>query len=209
MYIKKEKKNYLTPVLIVILIGLVSWMLYQNSKPVEPPKPIVINIPGSSGSTGTKIIENVKTIPVPIPGGTEVIVDEKWHKEYLEAKDSLERLNKYLQAIKIQTLDTVFVDNDTIKLSGELTTRGSLLSYRFDYDIKERKFEYTPEVITQRPKFSVSLEASAGIPTVPTTGFLMKGQLGFENRRGNALTVGYDTEQRVWVGARKNITIIK
>lgn len=206
---KKENKNYLTPVLIVILIGLVAWMLYQNNKPVEPVKPIVITIPGSSGSTGTQIIENVKTIPVPIPGGTEVIVDEKWYKEYLEAKDSIEQLNKYVQAIQIRTLDTVFVDNDTIKLSGELTTRGSLLSYRFDYDIKERKFEYTPEVITQRPKFSVSLEASAGIPTIPTSGFSMKGQLGFENRRGNALTVGYDTEQRVWLGVRKNITIIK
>lgn len=209
MYIKKEKKNYLTPVLLVILIGLVSWMLYQNSKPVEPPKPVVINIPEQKGSTGTQVREEVKVVTVPIPGDTEVIVDEKWYKEYLEAKDSLERLNKYVQAIQIRTLDTVFVDNDTIKLSGELTTRGSLLSYRFDYDIKERKFEYTPEVITQRPKFSVSVEATAGIPTVPTTGFLMKGQLGFENRRGNALTVGYDTEQRVWLGVRKNITIVK
>lgn len=209
MYIKKEKKDYLTPSLLVILIGLVAWMIYQNNKPVEPPKPVVINIPGSSGSTGTQIIENVKTIPVPIPGNKEVIVDEKWYKEYLEAKDSLERINKYVQAIKIQTLDTTFIDNDTIKLSGNLTTRGSLLSYKFDYNIKERKYEYTPEVITQRPKFSLSVEATAGVPTTPTTGFLMKGQLGFEDRRGNALTVGYDTEQRVWLGARKNITILK
>src|SRR5690606_38164429 len=111
--------------------------------------------------------------------------------------------------IQIRTLDTVFVDNDTIKLSGELTTRGSWLSYRFDYDIKGRRFEYTPDVISQRPKFSVSLEASAGVPTVPTSGFLMKGQVGLENRRGNALTVGYDTEQRVWLGIRKNLTVIK
>src|SRR5690606_30140655 len=101
--VMREKIDYLMPVLMVILIGLVSWMLYQNNKPVEPPKPIVITIPGSSGSTGTQIIENVKTIPIPIPGGTEVIVDEKWYKEYLEAKDSIERLNKYVQAIQIRT----------------------------------------------------------------------------------------------------------
>lgn len=209
MQLKKEKKDYLTPSLLIILIGLVAWMLYQNSKPVEPPKPVVINIPEQKGSTGTQVREEVKVVTVPIPGDTEVIVDEKWYKEYLEAKDSLERLNKYVQAIQIRTLDTVFVDNDTIKLSGELTTRGSLLSYRFDYDIKERRFEYTPEVVSQRPKFSVSLEASAGVPTVPTSGFLMKGQIGLENRRGNALTVGYDTEQRVWLGIRKNLTVIK
>ena len=42
MYIKKEKKDYLTPSLLVILIGLVAWMIYQNNKPVEPPKPVVI-----------------------------------------------------------------------------------------------------------------------------------------------------------------------
>lgn len=209
MYIKKEKKDYLMPILIVILIGLVSWMLYQNNKPVEPPKPIVITIPGSSGSTGTQIIENVKTIPVPIPGDTEVIVDEKWYKEYLEAKDSLERLNKYLQAIKVNKLDTTFIDNDTIKLDGSIVTRGSLVSYKFNYNIKERKFEYTPEVVTQRPRFSLSIESSVGVPTTPTTKFSMKGQLGFENRRGNALVIGYDSEQRVWAGVRKNITIVK
>lgn len=209
MHLKKEKRNYLTPSLLIILIGLVAWMLYQNNKPVDPPKPIVITIPSSSGSTGTKIIENVKTIPVPIPGGTEVIVDEKWYKEYLEAKDSIERLNKYVQAIQIRTLDTVFVDNDTIKLSGSLTTRGSLLSYKFDYNIKERKFEYTPEVIKRRPRMSLIGGVGMGIPTNPTSDLSLYGAIGLENQKGFGIKLGYDTQGAVRVGISKSLVLVK
>lgn len=206
---KKEKRDYLTPSLLIILIGLVAWMLYQNSKPVEPPKPVVINIPEQKGSTGTQVREEVKVVTVPIPGDTEVIVDEKWYKEYLEAKDSLERLNKYVQAIKIQTLDTVFVDNDTIKLSGELTTRGSLLSYRFDYDIKERKFEYTPEVIKRRPRMSLIGEVGMGIPTNPTSDLSLYGAIGLENQKGFGIKLGYDTQGAVRVGISKSLVLVK
>lgn len=197
------------PVLLIILIGLVGWMIYSNNKPTPEPKPYIITIPGAEGSTGTQILRETQPIPVYIPGKGEITVDDTWRKLYLEAKDSLEKQRVFDQAIAINKYDTTFIDNDTLKVSGQLETRGELTKYKFDWELKERKFEYTPEVIIQRPKFSVSVEATAGIPTVPTTGFLMKGQLGFENRRGNALTVGYDTEQRVWLGVRKNIILIK
>lgn len=188
--------------ILLLIIGVGLFLNYfQKEKPIE------VIIPEQKGSTGTQIIENVKTIPVPIPGGTEVIVDEKWYKEYLEAKDSLERLNKYVQAIQIKELDTTFIDNDTIKLSGNITTRGSLLSYKFDYNIKERKFEYTPEV--KRPRLSLIGEVGTGIPTQINQPLSIYGAAGFENQKGLGVKVGYDTQGVVRVGLTKSITIIK
>jgi hypothetical protein len=188
--------------ILLLIIGVGLFLNYfQKEKPIE------VIIPEQKGSTGTQIIENVKTIPIPIPGGTEVIVDEKWYKEYLEAKDSLERLNKYVQAIQIKSLDTTFIDNDTIKLSGNITTRGSLLSYKFDYNIKERKFEYTPEV--KRPRLSLIGEVGTGIPTQINQPLSIYGAAGFENQKGLGVKVGYDTQGVVRVGLTKSITIIK
>lgn len=188
--------------ILLLIIGVGLFLNYfQKEKPIE------VIIPEQKGSTGTQIIENVKTIPIPIQGGTEVIVDEKWYKEYLEAKDSLERLNKYVQAIQIKSLDTTFIDNDTIKLSGNITTRGSLLSYKFDYNIKERKFEYTPEV--KRPRLSLIGEVGTGIPTQINQPLSIYGAAGFENQKGVGVKVGYDTQGVVRVGLTKSITIIK
>lgn len=203
------KKEHIQNTLIAVLIGLFIWQFFFSDKDEKEPQPIQVIIPEQKGSTGTQIIENVKTIPIPIPGQGEVYIDEKWYNEYLAAKDSIGRLNQYLKAIEVKELDTTFIDNDTIRLDGKIKTRGSILAYKFDYNIKERVFEYKPEVVIKRPRVSLFFGVEAGIPTVPTTGFLMKGKIGLENRKGFGVSAGYDTENRVWVGLQKNIILLK
>ena len=195
-----------TALLIIIGIALIANFFYKDD---PEPQPIEIIIPEQKGSTGTQIIENVKTIPIPIPGGKEIYIDEKWYKEYLEAKDSIERLNKYVQAIQVKELDTTFIDNDTIKLDGKIKTRGSILSYKFDYQIKERKFEYTPEVIVRRPRLSLIGEVGTGIPTKPNSDFSLYGAIGVENQKGLGFKAGYDTQGVVRVGLSKSLVVIK
>lgn len=195
-----------TALLVIIGIALIADFFYKDD---PEPQPIEIIIPEQKGSTGTQIIENVKTIPIPIPGGKEIYIDEKWYKEYLEAKDSIERLNKYVQAIQVKELDTTFIDNDTIKLDGKIKTRGSILSYKFDYKIKERKFEYTPEVIVRRPRMSLIGEVGTGIPTNPTSDLSLYGAIGFENQKGFGLKLGCDTQGAVRVGISKSLVLAK
>lgn len=195
-----------TALLIIIGVALIANFFYKDD---PEPQPIEIIIPEQKGSTGTQIIENVKTIPIPIPGGKEIYIDEKWYKEYIEAKDSIERLNKYVQAIQVKELDTTFIDNDTIKLDGKIKTRGSILSYKFDYQIKERKFEYTPEVIVRRPRLSLIGEVGTGIPTKPNSDFSLYGAVGVENQKGLGLKAGYDTQGIVRVGLSKSLVAIK
>lgn len=195
-----------TALLIIIGVALIANFFYKDD---PEPQPIEIIIPEQKGTTGTQKIENVKTIPIPIPGGKEIYIDGKWYKEYLEAKDSIERLNKYVQAIQVKELDTTFIDNDTIKLDGKIKTRGSILSYKFDYQIKERKFEYTPEVIVRRPRLSLIGEVGAGIPTKPNSEFSLYGAIGVENQKGFGFKAGYDTQGVVQVGLSKSLVAMK
>ena len=49
----------------------------------------------------------------------------------------------------------------------------------------------------------------AGVPIIPTSNFLLKGDIYFENNKGNGFSLGYDTQQRVWLGVRKTFTLKK
>ena len=195
-----------TALLIIVAIALIANFFYKDD---PEPQPIEIIIPEQKGSTGERIIEDVKVVPIHVPGGKEIYIDEKWYKEYLEAKDSIERLNKYVQAIQVKELDTTFIDNDTIKLDGKIKTRGSLLSYKFDYQIKERKFEYVPEVIVRRPRLSLIGEVGTGIPAKPNSEFSLYGAIGLENQKGLGFKAGYDTQGIVRVGLSKSLVLIK
>lgn len=194
-------------ILLALLIGLLAYQMFFQKE--EEPKPIQVIIPPIEGTTGTQVIEHVRTIPVYIEGQGQVIVDERWRDEYLNSKDSIERLNQYLKAIQVKEKEYTFIDNDTIKIDGTLKTRGDLLEYKFDYQIKERIFEYTPEVVYKRPRISLEMAVKSGIPTNLNSNFLMKAELGLKNKNGFGLNVGYDTDQRIWVGISKDLTLLK
>lgn len=206
---KNQIGNTLFNVALYILIGLMVFEVFFNKEEPTEPQPIQVIIPEQKGSTGEVVVNPTNPITVVIPEKGEIIVDDTWRQEYLNAKDSITRLNKYLQAIQIKDTAITFVNNDTIEIKGDLQTRGQLTKYKVDYTIKEKIFEYTPKEIIRRPKLSMSLESSAGIPTAPNSNFSMQGKLGLENKRGEALLVGYDTENRVWLGLRKSFSIIK
>lgn len=194
-------------ILLAVLVGLLAYNFFFQKD--EEPKPIQVIIPPIEGSTGTQIIEHVKTIPVYIEGQGQVIVDERWRDEYLNSKDSIERLNQYLKAIQVKEKEYTFIDNDTIKIDGTLKTRGDLLEYKLDYQIKERIFEYTPEVVYKRPRISLEMAVKSGVPTNLNSNFILKGELGLKNKNGFGLNVGYDTDNRIWAGVSKDLTLLK
>lgn len=179
-------------IILVIIAGLLLWLIL---KPQDEAKPIVVTVPAVEGSGGVKVIESVKTVPVVTQGGQTIVVDERYKDLYENATDSIERLNLYLNAIKITERTDTVINDTNLMVIGQTKTRGDLLEYKFDYKIKER----TIEIEQPKDRFKLSFGASAG---VPTTGgrFVLRGDVGL-----GALNVGYDTEQRVWVGLRKDI----
>lgn len=199
-----------TNILLGVLVIILMWQNFTSSNKNNDPQPITITLPEKYGTTGTQIIEQAVPYPVYLPSTNQNIqVDAEWKKKYEEAKDSLEKKELYLQSIKINKYEKTLVDNDTIQITGFATTRGNLLDYSVDYTIKPFNLSYTPEVVKERPKLSAGFEVEGGIPTIPNTNFLLKGKVYFENKSGNGFGLGYDTENRVWIGIKKTFTLIK
>lgn len=198
--------------LVILFLGvIVMYQLFFNEKDdITEPKEITIVIPERKGSTGDRVIEEVREVPVYIPEYKEtIVVDNKYKEMYEATKDSIGKLNLYLNAIKINKYEETFVSNDTIEITGEIKTRGDLIGYKLDYEIKPQEISYEPEVVVRRPRNTMQMSMEAGVPTIPTTGFAVKGRVGFTNRSGTGLSVGYDTDSRLWVGVSKTITIRK
>ena len=135
----------------------------------------------------------------------------KHDRDTTSVDESLRSVDEEVQevtAVRL-VLKKILVDNDTIKIKGKARTRGSLLDFDVNYTIKPIDFSYTPEVITKMPKLSARLGVEGGIPTISNTNFLLKGNLSLENSKGNGLNLGYDTQNRIWVGFSKTFKIIK
>lgn len=188
-------------VLVLIVIAFV-WFNFFKSDPIPEPEPITITIPEKTGTTGTINTEpKVERDTVYIENKI-VQVDKKYKELYEQAKDSLEKQKLYNEAIQIKEYSDTLVDNDDITISGKATTRGTLLDYSVDYKIKPREITYIPEVVSRLPKYSIGLGLETGLPSVKEGNFVVKANLSIINGKGLETTVSYDTEKRVWVGAK-------
>jgi len=175
----------------------------------EDPKPVEIKVPEQQGTSGQRYVEpKIVVVQIPVGENKRVDVDSFWKKKYEEAtqrqKDSL-----YSEAIRVRTYKDTLLNDDKIIITGDARTRGSLLDFKVDYKIKERTLSYTPKVVYRRPTLSAGIGVSAGVPTQLPNNFTMKGDIYFENRKGNGFSVGYDTNKTIWVGLRKTFKLKK
>ena len=199
-----------TNILLIVLIVILAWQNFFSDKEIKAPAPITVNIPEIKGTSGERVIERIVTQPVYIKESGETIsVDSEWKRKYEEAKDSIEKHKQYIKAIKINKYEKELVNNDTIKITGYATTRGALLDYSVDYTIKSSNFSYIPDVVVRRPSLSMGIGVDAAVPTVIGNNFSLRGNIYFENRKGNGINLGYDTNKNVWIGVRKTFKLKK
>lgn len=208
----KKLNLQIRDIFIILLAGLLIWQIFftNNNSTKEIIKPVIVNVPEKIGTSGLKTIETIKTVPVIIPKTNEkIIVDSTYEILYRKAADTIEKQKLYLKAIEVKNYKKDFIDNDTIKISGDLKTRGDLISYKIDYKIKQSSIQVEPQVIYKKPSLSLGFGVETGIPTFPNTNFIMKGSMSLENYKGNGLSIGYDTDRRIWLGVSKKITLKK
>ena len=188
-------------------MGFVVWQNFIIEEDIIKPEPITIKTPEKSDII-IDTIEVVKRDTVYIKGEEKIIeVDAGWKKKYNNAIDPLEKQNIFYESIKIKQYEKTFVDNDTILIKGSAKTRGSLLSYSVDYKVKSFDVDYTPKIITKRPKLSIGFGIEAGLPSRPDTNFRLKGTTYFENNKGGGFSIGADTRQTLWLGLRKTFKL--
>ena len=152
--------------------------------------------------TDTIILHEKTPSEIKIVKGKEIIVykNNEINKElalenynlqiaYINAKDSLEREKLYKTAIELKSFNQPF-ENDNFKANIKGIVQGEVKELQLDYEIKK-----VPEKVV---KFR--LLAGLGINTDA-----VNANLGFQNKKGSILEVGYDTEKHINIGYKVSL----
>jgi len=167
----------------------------SSSNNISIPTTIKIKTPEIKGD-----IEKSKTVVIPTPKNEivykdkQVIVDnpitKKLLESYIKENDSLKRLKMYGEAVTEREQVNIF-ENDDLKASVKSKTQGKLLDILLtDYTIKSKELP-----ITLPPsKNSVFVVYSGGgiYYNQDNQKLGYKVDLGFQNKKGDILDVGYD-----------------
>lgn len=123
-------------------------------------------------------------------------LDKQMVVDYLKAKDSIERLNLFIKAVKINKYKQNF-DNKDITLDIEAETTGTLNYIRPIYTIKEKKVD--APVYIKQTKFALY----TGIEVYDNKSFGNAGakiDLSIQNKKGDIYTAGYDSNSNIYIG---------
>lgn len=139
-------------------------------------------------------VEYVKGKPVTVYKNNEInkeLALENYNLQiaYINAKDSLEKEKLYNSAISLKSFNQPF-ENSNFKAIASGIVQGELKSLQLDYEIKKM------------PIKEVRFRLLGGININPDAVGL---NLGFQNRKGNILSVGYDSEKRINLEYKQSI----
>lgn len=207
----RELINKLFP--YVLLFLSLTYILLSHNCSGDKNTSIKQTLPSQKGSF-------VKYNPTPVKDGTLVYRDTIIYKDkkiivdntdttyvgkYLRAKDSIEKLKVVLSLSKKRKYSEKF-ENDTISLNIEAETTGTLNYLKPSWVIKERTID-TPiknkeSVFAVYGGFEIYNNKTFSNPGV-------KVELDFQNRKGNILSIGGDTNQNIYLGYKVRLINIK
>lgn len=124
---------------------------------------------------------------------TQNPVNAELVEQYQQAKDSIARLTMYLNAIQERNFSETFDDEfATVQVSGRV--RGELLSLSGGYTLKEREVS-----IREGKRFRLLGGFNIGNNT-NLSQFSWKATTGLQNASGDIITLGYDSNEVIWLG---------
>jgi hypothetical protein len=119
--------------------------------------------------------------------------------------DSLKALKLYLNAIEEREQTYIFDNKDT-KLEIYTKTRGEILNIAPKYTIKERE----ETLITKNKETVFALYAGAGISNnTRLDNFAVEANIGIQNKSGDIISAGYDTQKNISIKYSRQIFKIK
>lgn len=160
--------------------------------------PITANSPQLERSGGSKTEQTENELLSKL-----LAENEKMKCDFEKASDSL-KLIIYNQAIQLNNFTQTF-DDENITATASGIVRGEIQSLKLDYTVKEKKIDIP------KPKETV-FRLLGGVEAGNTTSldnFAVKGNLMFQNKRGNLFSASFDTKQMIWVGYSTSIFNIK
>lgn len=200
-----------TVVLFIAIFILALFLLQKNCSGKNTTQKIVIpEKVGTFDKADTVIVTKLKDSLIwkQVTIKTENPINKKMAAELVEAlkyKDSVKVLKMYLEAIQERDGTYVF-DNKDMKLEVATRTRGEILSIKPTYKIKERE-----ETIPVKNKETVfALYGGVGVSnTLEFNNPSLQAEIGFQNKSGDILSAGYDTQKNISIKYSKQLFKIK
>ena len=164
---------------------------FQAKKPVHE----AISSRKERTATGKEILQ------VENPINKKLIAEnEKLKKDFAKANDSIKKLS-FNKAIQLNKFSTKFED-ENIVLNVNGVVRGEVKEVTPDYTIKKKEIEVPVKV--KETVFRVLAGGAIGLNKKMNQA-TYKLDLNFQNRKGNIISVGYDTDNKIWLGYYRTI----
>ena len=126
--------------------------------------------------------------------------NEKLKKDFAKANDSIKKLS-FNKAIQLNKFSTKFED-ENIVLNVNGVVRGEVKEVTPNYTIKKKEIEVPVKV--KETVFRVLAGGAIGLNKKMNQA-TYKLDLNFQNRKGNIISVGYDTDNKIWLGYYRTI----
>ncbi|CAL2085178.1 hypothetical protein [Tenacibaculum sp. 190524A02b] len=158
----------------------------KGSFSVKQPRPIIIHNYISDDKRYKKLIDEIE-------------------KKYNQKADSLTILRELLQATKVRTYKEHFEDS-IISANITTETKGYLKSIDFDYILKPQKVSFYEKTITKnvKPKFSLLVGGKVNT-SYDFEKASFEFNLGYQDKKGNIIEFGANTQNQFSIGYKKNI----
>ena len=164
---------------------------FQAKKPVHE----AISSRKERTATGKEILQ------VENPINKKLIAEnEKLKKDFAKANDSIKKLS-FNKAIQLNKFSTKFED-ENIVLNVNGVVRGEVKEVTPNYTIKKKEMEVPVKV--KETVFRVLAGGAIGLNKKMNQA-TYKLDLNFQNRKGNIISVGYDTDNKIWLGYYRTI----
>ena len=169
---------------------------------------ITVKVPEIQGSFEPQVptvINSRDTLYLKNPINSQLISENKKLKQdFTKANDSIKKL-LFAKAVKLSAFHSKFED-ENIKMNINGIVQGEVKEITPNYTIKEKKVEV--QIQAKETVFRLLAGAEIGDNTA-LNAFTAKANLLFQNRKGNMLSIGYDTDKRIWIGYNFSILNLK
>jgi hypothetical protein len=126
--------------------------------------------------------------------------NEQLSRTYYLANDSVKKL-MFEKANQLNKFSQTF-DDEKVKIDVSGVSRGTVESIKAEYTIKERQIPTKEQIFALRGGLEVGSQ-------LPISSPIFKGNIEFENKKGNSFSYGYDTNKTHWIGAKMTVFRIK
>ncbi len=176
------------------LFGL--WVNQCNKDPEVRKVPVEVKVEVPSIEKKFDTIYEPKPVPYTVKE-----IDSTYYRKYVKLKDSLAKDSLFKKSIEINEYREKFKDTfQTVEVYSK--TRGVLLEQTLKY-LTEPRTIVVRDTIEIKPKNSLEAQLELGIPTVQGLNNtpVVKAGFVYKLKKGNGISLSYDTEGRFWAGA--------